>query len=127
MKSVTLIKQHDLARRIAGIKAVRAATGMGLREAKDVCDAVLGFNPGGPSRPPAPVTIAVYDDRPDVMRDLRGEFELAEAVVPRSAFTTDIPREDVLALMVEALTWLSVEDALAFRHSEAVRKIMEAL
>lgn len=125
MKSVTLIRQYDRDRRVPAIKAVRAATGMGLRAAKDTCDAVLGLRMGEPV-PPQPQTVEVYEDRPDLLADLREHFELGE-IVPRSAFTTDIPRADVLALMVEALTWLSADDALAFRHSEAVRKVMEAL
>jgi hypothetical protein len=121
MKSVTLIRQYDRDRRVAAIKAVRAATGMGLREAKDTCDAVLGLRMGEPVAPAAQ-TIAVYEDRPDVMSDLRAEFELAEA-----APTTDIPREDVLALVFEALAAMDPDSAHAFRHSEAFRKVEGAL
>lgn len=125
MKSVTLIRQYDQERRIPAIKALRAATGMGLREAKDTCDLVLGIRYGGPSAP-MPQTVAVYEDRPDVMDDLREQFELG-AIVPRSAFTTDIPREDVLYLLLDAAAHMDSEAWHRFKCMPSYRAVSEAL
>lgn len=123
MKQVTLVQQYDPDRRIHAIKAVRGATGMGLKEAKDACDAVLGINPGGPKRPPAPVTIAVLD-RPGVMDDLRLHFALVEAP-PQTPL--GVPSRDVLDLLLDAAAHMSAEAWGRFTCTKSYQAVREVL
>ena len=127
MKSVTLIEQRDPERRIQAIKAIRVATGLGLRDSKDIADNLIGFSrAGGRVRIPATQQISVYDDAS--IDDLRNEFVVVEAV-PSDALgvPNGVPRDSVIALLIEAIGRMSVEDSFDFANTKAYQLVQDSL
>ncbi len=101
---VTLTRQIRPNNRIAGIKAIRSATGLGLRESKEIADAVGGCDPMRGQVEPVARTIAI---RPEALAELRCEYELIESRVSeaRDALVAAAKTGDdfLLTLAIDAL------------------------
>lgn len=124
MLNVTLVSMHDTTRPIQGIKAVRAAgvptepgrSSLGLREAKDIVDAVRGLNTA-----PRPVTFLVRDEA--CLADLSAEFSVTVAPVQPEG----ISRQIVLDVLFEAVALMTPAQSAVFLDSTAVKAAREAL
>lgn len=109
---ITLTTALKPDQRIQSIKALRAATGYGLRESKDIVDALCGFAP-------RPQEVTVYDDAD--MAEF-GLYFVYAAPTPE-----DINRQNVLNFVLDVLAHSDPATAQRIMALPSYQRIADAL
>lgn len=127
MNTITLHTLTTPEKKIQAVKALRCATGMGLRETLQVCNNILGkTDVSCPSATgvPTPQTVGVYNNAD--MGDLRQNFVLTESI---SGYESNhgIDPNDVMELLFEALAEMDSSQAAQFRASPAYQRVRPKL
>lgn len=109
MKNITLTECTDPERKIGAIKELRAATGLGLKDSKDIVDALTGGEPQ---------TVAVYNDAS--LKQLATVFSFMPDEIT-------LPAGDVLDFLFDVLSYSDPTTAKRLQTLPSYQRITDAL